>query len=91
MSSETGARRDPRAILVQDKFFSLRPQPLEQWLWKQGIPAAAERVFWVHWEAGMRAGDWCSQIPIRLVAARCCLARHTCDLTSRGVQRKSSR
>jgi hypothetical protein len=74
MSSETASRhRDPRTVLVQDKFFSLRPQPLEQWLWKQAIPAAAERVFWVHWEAGMRAGDWCSQIPIRLVAARCCL------------------
>jgi hypothetical protein len=65
--------RDPRVVLVREKYFSLRPQPLEQWLWKQGIPAAAERVFWVHWEAGMRAGDWCSQIPIRLVAARCCL------------------
>lgn len=74
MSSNSPSRhRDPRTLLVQDKFFSLRPQPLEQWLWKQGIPAAAERVFWVHWEAGMRAGDWCSQIPIRLVAARCCL------------------
>jgi hypothetical protein len=74
MSQESIARhRDPRTVLVQDKFFSLRPQPLEQWLWKQAIPAAAERVFWVHWEAGMRAGDWCSQIPIRLVAARCCL------------------
>lgn len=74
MSSEIASRhRDPRTVLVQDKYFSLRPQPLEQWLWKQAIPAAAERVFWVHWEAGMRAGDWCSQIPIRLVAARCCL------------------
>lgn len=72
-SNSTSRHRDPRAVLVQDKFFSLRPQPLEQWLWRQGIPAAAERVFWVHWEAGMRAGDWCSQIPIRLVAARCCL------------------
>lgn len=65
--------RDPRVVLVREKYFSLRPQPLEQWLWRQGLPAAAERVFWVHWEAGMRAGDWCSQIPIRLVAARCCL------------------
>lgn len=73
MSHETSAPRDPREVLVREKYFSLRPQPLEQWLWKQGIPAAAERVFWVHWEAGMRAGDWCSQIPIRLVAQRCCL------------------
>jgi len=74
MSQESASwHRDPRIVLVQDKFFSLRPQPLEQWLWRQGIPAAAERVFWVHWEAGMRAGDWCSQIPISRVASRCCL------------------
>ncbi len=77
MSAETnqtrGSSRDPRDMLVTEKYFSLRPKPLEKWLWKQGVPAAAERVFWVHWEAGMRAGDWCSQIPIRLVALECCL------------------
>ena len=65
--------RDPRTALVREKYFSLRPKPLEHWLWQQGLPQAAERVFWVHWEAGMRAGDWCSQIPLKLVASLCCV------------------
>lgn len=68
---------DPRAVLVRDKYFTLRPKPLERWLWQLSLPAAAERVFWLHWEEGMRAGDWCSQIPIREVAARCCLDTST--------------
>ena len=65
--------RDTRTALVREKYFSLRPKPLEHWLWHQGLPQAAERVFWVHWEAGMRAGDWCSQIPLKLVASLCCV------------------
>ena len=65
--------RDPRTALVREKYFSLRPKPLERWLWQQGLPQAAERVFWVHWEEGMKAGDWCSQIPLRLVASLCCV------------------
>jgi hypothetical protein len=65
--------RDPRTALVREKYFSLRPKPLERWLWQQGLPQAAERVFWVHWEEGMKAGDWCSQIPLRLVASMCCV------------------
>ena len=74
MSIETHVTaRDPRTALVREKYFSLRPKPLEHWLWQQGLPQAAERVFWVHWEAGMRAGDWCSQIPLKLVAALCCV------------------
>ena len=74
MSIETHtAARDPRTALVREKYFSLRPKPLEHWLWQQGLPQAAERVFWVHWEAGMRAGDWCSQIPLKLVASLCCV------------------
>lgn len=64
---------DPRVVLVREKYFSLRPRPLERWLWQQALPQAAERVFWLHWEEGMRAGDWCSQLPLREVATRCCL------------------
>lgn len=62
---------DPRAALVRTKYFSLHPKPLERWLWQQGLPQAAERVFWVHWEAGMRNGDWCSEIPVKRVAVEC--------------------
>ncbi|HXQ29465.1 MAG TPA: hypothetical protein VN848_09360 [Gemmatimonadales bacterium] len=66
-----GIVRDPRARLVQEKYFSLRPRPLERWLWAQGIPASAERVFWLHWQEGMKRGDWCSEVPIKRVAADC--------------------
>src|ERR1700722_10202685 len=64
---------DPRVGLKRDKYFSLRPQPLEQWLWREGVPPSAERVFWLHWQEGMRNADWCSEIPIRRVAQLCCL------------------
>jgi hypothetical protein len=64
---------DPRTRMVREKYFTLRPKPLERWLWQQGISQAAERVFWLHWEEGMRAGDWCSQIPLRRVALQCCI------------------
>ncbi len=74
MSIETHIpARDPRTALVREKYFSLRPKPLERWLWQQGLPQAAERVFWVHWEEGMKAGDWCSQVPLKLVATLCCV------------------
>ena len=62
---------DPRTRLVREKYFSLRPKPLERWIWSQGLPQAAERVFWVHWEEGQRGGDWCSQLSLRVVAQRC--------------------
>jgi hypothetical protein len=65
--------RDPRVILVREKYFSLRPKPLERWLWQQGLPQAAERVFWLHWEEGQKVGDWCSQIPLKRVASLCCV------------------
>jgi hypothetical protein len=65
--------RDPRVVLVKDKYFSLRPKPLERWLWQQGVPQTAERVFWLHWEEGMKSGDWCSEVPIRRVASLCCI------------------
>jgi hypothetical protein len=64
---------DPRTTLVRTKYFSLHPKPLERWLWQQGLPQAAERVFWLHWEEGMRSGDWCSEIPIKRVARECCV------------------
>jgi hypothetical protein len=71
MSTENA--RDPRTLLVRSKYFSMRPRGLERWLWRQSLPPAAERVFWFHWDEGMKARDWCSQVPIRLVAAACCI------------------
>ena len=65
--------RDPRVVLVREKYFTLRPKPLEQWLWRQNVPPSAERIFWLHWEEGMRSGDWCSQVPLKRVAAQTCL------------------
>jgi len=64
---------DPRAALVRTKYFNQYPQPLERWLWKQGLPQAAERVFWLHWSEGRRNGDWCSEIPVKRVALECCV------------------
>lgn len=69
----TESSHDPRDVLVRRKYFSLRPQPLEQWLWRQGIAPSAERVFWLHWQEGMRNRDWCSSIPLKRVAALCSL------------------
>lgn len=71
MSAESS--HDPRVRLVREKYFSLRPRPLERWLWSQGIPASAERVFWLHWQEGHQRGDWCSEIPLKRVARECCL------------------
>jgi hypothetical protein len=62
---------DPRDVLVRDKYFSLRPRPLERWLWSQNLPSSAERVFWIHWAAGMQNGDWCSELSLRQVATEC--------------------
>lgn len=71
--NQASQSRDPRTALVREKYFSLRPKPLERWLWGQGLPQAAERVFWLHWEEGMKAGDWCSQLPLKRVARECCV------------------
>jgi len=65
--------RDPRSVLVREKYFSLHPKPLERWLWQQSLPQAAERVFWLHWEEGMQRGDWCSELSLRQVARECCV------------------
>ena len=54
-SSRDALARDPRTVLVREKYFSLRPKPLERWLWQQGLSQAAERVFWLHWEEGSDA------------------------------------
>ncbi len=62
---------DPRTRLAQEKFFTQRPKPLERWLWKQRVPAAAERVFWFHWSEGARNGDWCSQFSLHFIAQQC--------------------
>jgi hypothetical protein len=71
MSTENA--HDPRARLVREKYFSLRPKPLERWLWSHGIPSSAERVFWLHWQEGLQRGDWCSELPLKRVARECCL------------------
>ena len=65
--------RDIRSRLVAENFFSMRPKPLERWVWQQGLPASAERVYWYHWDLGHRNGTWCSQVPIRIVGRDCCL------------------
>jgi hypothetical protein len=64
---------DPRDALVKTKYFNQYPQPLERWLWKQALPQAAERVFWLHWTEGRRNGNWCSEIPLKRVALECCV------------------
>ena len=84
---------DPRDRLVREKYFSLHPKPLERWLWQQGLPQAAERVFWLHWEEGMRSGDWCSQVPLKRVASLCCVDPSTVTrayqvLKARGLIRR---
>ena len=65
--------RDVRSRLVAENFFSMRPKPLERWVWQKGLPASAERVYWYHWDLGHRYGTWCSQVPIRIVGRDCCL------------------
>jgi hypothetical protein len=86
---------DPRDRLVREKYFSLRPKPLERYLWQQGLPQAAERVFWLHWEEGMRNRDWCSEVPLKRVAALCCIDTSTVTrayqvLKSLGLIRRES-
>src|SRR5690606_13062030 len=73
MSTEmqTVGHRDPRTYVARCGFFTQRPDVVEEYLWELGLPTAAERVFWFHWREGMRAGDWCSSVPIKVVAARC--------------------
>lgn len=65
------AGHDPRSYVARCGFFTQRPDVVEEYLWGLGLPTAAERVFWFHWREGMRSGDWCSSVPIKVVAARC--------------------
>jgi len=65
--------RDPRVTLMREKYFTMRPKPLERWVWQQGLPASAERIYWYHWDLGAHNGTWCSQVPLRVVARDCCL------------------
>jgi len=69
----TECYRDPREALVRQKFFDVRPRPLQRWMWQQGLPGSAERVFWLHWQAGLQGRDWCSAIPLKTVARECAL------------------
>ncbi len=81
------SNRDPRAVLVREKYFSIRPKPLERWLWAQGVPPAAERVFWLHWQEGLQRGDWCSEIPIKRVARECQLDLSTVTRAYQALQK----
>jgi len=64
---------DPRVTLVREKYFGLRPKPLERWFWDAKAPGSAERVYWYHWDIGHQNGTWVSQVPIRIVAQECAL------------------
>lgn len=79
--------RDVRTQLTREKYFSLRPKPLERWIWQHGIPQAAERVFWVHWEEGMRRGDWCSELALRQVARECAVDTSTVTRAYQALRR----
>jgi hypothetical protein len=79
--------RDVRTQLTREKYFSLRPKPLERWIWQQSIPQAAERVFWVHWEEGMRRGDWCSELALRQVARECAVDTSTVTRAYQALRR----
>lgn len=67
----TTSSRDPRTVLVEDKYFEPLPELLRRWLWKSGLNQTEERVYWVHWQLGRRSGDWCSEVTIAWVAAEC--------------------
>lgn len=72
MSTESHrSDHDPRSYVARCGFFTQRPDVVEEYLWDLGLPTAAERVFWFHWREGMRTGDWCSSVPIKVVATRC--------------------
>jgi hypothetical protein len=79
--------RDPRETLVRDKYFSMRPKPLERWLWTQRLSSSAERVFWYHWDEGQKSGTWCSQVPIMAVARECSLDTATVSRAYQALRR----
>ena len=63
--------RDPRDVLVQDKFYTHLPDPIFDAIAEHKLPATAILVLLTHMKAGMISGDHCSEIPIDAVAARC--------------------
>ncbi len=69
--------RDPRDVLVQDKFYTHLPDPLFDLIAEKRLPAAAILVLLTHLKAGAIRGDYCSEIPIEAVAARCRISTST--------------
>ena len=70
MRLENLSAQDARRMLCERKYFGMRPQPLEQYLYAQNLSQCAERVFWLHWDAGYRRGDFTSEVPLSEVARR---------------------
>lgn len=70
MRLENLSAQDPRRVLCERKYFGMRPQPLEQHLYALNLSQCAERVFWLHWDAGYLRGDFTSEIAISEVARR---------------------
>jgi hypothetical protein len=60
--------QDPRRVLIDQSYFGMRPQPLEQYVYSLKLPQIAERVFWLHWDVGCRRGDFTSELSRRYVA-----------------------
>lgn len=69
--------RDPRDVLVQDKFYTHLPDPLFDVIAEKRLPAAAILVLLTHLKAGSINGDYCSEIPIEAVATRCRISTST--------------
>ena len=69
--------RDPRDVLVQDKFYTHLPDPIFDVIAEKRLPAAAILVLLTHLKAGMVSGDYCSEIPLEAVAARCRVSTST--------------
>ena len=69
--------RDPRDVLVQDKFYTHLPDPLFDVIAEKRLPAAAILVLLTHLKAGAIHGDHCSEIPLGAVAARCRISPST--------------
>ena len=69
--------RDPRDVLVQDKFYTHLPDPLFDVIAEKRLPAAAILVLLTHLKAGAIRGDHCSEIPIEAVAERCRISPST--------------
>ena len=69
--------RDPRDVVVQDKFYTHLPDPLFDVIAEKRLPAAAILVLLTHLKAGAIRGDHCSEIPIEAVAERCRISTST--------------